>query len=56
MIPGMDYLRYTYSGAALPNTADFDTVYKKCSKSGSLRDDTGNSSGTDTSSSTEASE
>ena len=38
MIPGMDYLRYTYSGAALLNTGDFDTVCKKCSKSGSLRD------------------
>ena len=39
MIPGMDCMRYTYAGAVLPSTADFDTVCKWCSKSEGFADE-----------------
>ena len=33
MLPGVDFLRYTYAGSALPKTSDFDNVCKWCAKS-----------------------
>ena len=33
MIPGMDYMRFSYAGTILPSTSDFDMVCKWCSKS-----------------------
>ena len=33
MLPGVDYMRYTCAGSALPSTSDFDSVCKWCAKS-----------------------
>ena len=52
MIPGMDYMRFSYAGSILPSTSDFDMVCKWCSKSGGFVGDH-NSSDTNTSSSSD---
>ena len=52
MIPGMDYMRFSYAGTILPSTSDFDIVCKWCSKSGGFVGDQ-NSSDTNTSSSSD---
>ena len=56
MLPGVDYMRYTYAGSALPGTSDFDNVCKWCAKSPGFNDAEHNSSATDTSSSSEPGE
>ena len=56
MLPGVDYMRYTYAGSALPSTSDFDSVCKWCAKSPGFNDTEHNSSATDTSSSSEPGE
>ena len=38
MLPGVDFMRYTYAGSALPGSSDFDNVCKWCAKSPGFND------------------
>ena len=56
MLPGVDYMKYTYVGSALPSASDFDNVCKWCAKSPGFDGTEHVSSATDTSSSSEPGE
>ena len=48
MLPGVDYLSFTFGGTTFPDSSAYDTVCKWCAKSAELKDVPG-SSGTNTS-------
>ena len=52
MLPGVDYLSFTFGGTTFPDSCVYDTVCKWCAKSAELKDVPG-SSGTNTSSSSD---
>ena len=53
VVPGVDYLSFTFGGTTIPDSSAYDTVCKWCAKSVELKDVPG-SSGTNTSSSRSA--
>ena len=52
MLPGVDYLSFTFGGTTFPDSCAYDTVCKWCAKSAQLKDVPG-SSGTNASSSSD---